>query len=115
MTPDYTLIDPSGRCYITATDRQALNTMLVSGKTEACTQRKRYGIRPESGELAKAVATLTASADGTLSFVLPSERAACGRMLDTIRKQQDLGKTCYCLLVMDRNNPRNLYRQLFFN
>lgn len=113
----YTLIDPSGHPYITATDRKALNAMLATHCVRANTARKQYAIRiAQPSELQDVKNALRAKAEGAIPAV-PSERARCAGMLDKIRDDENGGKTCLCLLSWDRGdlNPKNTTKQLFFN
>ena len=115
MKRNYTLIDASGRPYLTATDRKALDAMIATESVRANTARKQYAIRQATASEFRAVN------DGLeWNAVNPksgrSDKEAAKRMLETIHKLQKENKTCYCLLSWNRGdmNVSNTTKQLFF-
>ena len=110
----FTLIDASGRTYITPTDRRVLKAMIATESIRACSARKQYAIRGENGELDRAVTILEATAQR--ANTLPGEREACRKMLQRIRSFEDAGDGCLVLLSWNKGdlNPKNTNKQLFF-
>lgn len=110
----YTLIDASGRAYITATDRKALEMMLSTESVRCSTARKEYALRGQNGtELQNLVSRLEETA--TNGHGLPCDRLAAAKMLATIRSRID-EDLCLVLLSWEKGDTTRSHtsKQLFF-
>jgi len=94
----YTIIDESGRAYMTGTDRKALNAMLACNAVRAHTARKRYAIRI-SCNLDAIRTKLQSKVDD--SRMLSCDRRAAGEMLVKIDKEMQSGRLFYEMTAED--------------
>lgn len=110
----YTLIDASGRAYITTTDRKALEMMLSTESVRCSTARKEYALRGQNGtELQNLVSRLEETV--TNGRGLPCDRLAAAKMLATIRSRID-EDLCLVLLSWEKGDTTRSHtsKQLFF-
>lgn len=105
MPTRYTLVDASGRPYITATDRKALETMLATGTVRARSARKTYAIRvAQVAEIDRVKAALRTKSKPECRYTIAAEKTACAKVLETVEANLSLGKTCFCLLSWDKEH-----------